>query len=124
MAHRFLSLFLKQDGRCYACGIVMTVITDNKNPKRANSDATFEHIVPKAAGGTDSVVNVVLTCAKCNCTRGHTKPLEHYSDRFRDQMGNACLLYELELQKRHETVVKKIETGKLPNNSQLMERLK
>jgi len=51
--------------RCY-CGRQLVW-----NPNLPNS-ATFEHLVPKSAGGTYHFFNSLLVCSDCNHRRGNT----------------------------------------------------
>jgi len=50
------NLFLRDEFRCQYCG--------------TRSDLTFDHVVPRAAGGTTTWENVVAACAPCNLRKG------------------------------------------------------
>ncbi|MFV2052807.1 HNH endonuclease [Aliiroseovarius sp. YM-037] len=50
------NLFLRDEFRCQYCG--------------AKGDLTFDHVVPRAAGGITSWENVVAACAPCNLRKG------------------------------------------------------
>ncbi|MCK8484986.1 HNH endonuclease [Aliiroseovarius sp. S2029] len=54
------NLFLRDEFCCQYCG--------------AKGDLTFDHVVPRAAGGVTSWENVVAACQKCNLRKG-SKPL-------------------------------------------------
>ena len=54
------NLFLRDEFRCQYCG--------------AKGDLTFDHVVPRAAGGVTSWENVVAACSPCNLKKG-SKPL-------------------------------------------------
>ncbi|MQY41528.1 HNH endonuclease [Epibacterium sp. SM1969] len=54
------NLFLRDEFRCQYCG--------------AKGDLTFDHVVPRAAGGVTSWENVVAACSSCNLKKG-SKPL-------------------------------------------------
>lgn len=56
------NLFLRDEFCCQYCG--------------ARGDLTFDHVVPRAAGGVTSWRNVVAACAPCNLRKG-AKPLHH-----------------------------------------------
>ncbi|KIN76776.1 HNH endonuclease [Sulfitobacter mediterraneus] len=56
------NLFLRDEFRCQYCG--------------AKGDLTFDHVVPRAAGGVTSWQNVVAACSPCNLRKG-SKPLHH-----------------------------------------------
>ncbi len=50
------NLFLRDEFSCQYCG--------------ARGDLTFDHVVPRAAGGITSWENVVAACAPCNLRKG------------------------------------------------------
>jgi 5-methylcytosine-specific restriction endonuclease McrA len=50
------NLFLRDEFQCQYCG--------------AKGDLTFDHVVPRAAGGITSWENVVAACAPCNLRKG------------------------------------------------------
>ena len=50
------NLFLRDEFRCQYCG--------------AKGDLTFDHVVPRAAGGITSWQNVVAACSRCNLRKG------------------------------------------------------
>ena len=50
------NLFLRDEFRCQYCG--------NK------TELTFDHVIPRAAGGITSWENVVAACAPCNLRKG------------------------------------------------------
>ncbi|SPF80406.1 HNH endonuclease [Pseudoprimorskyibacter insulae] len=50
------NLFLRDEFRCQYCG--------------AKGDLTFDHVVPRAAGGITSWENVVAACSPCNLRKG------------------------------------------------------
>ena len=50
------NLFLRDEFQCQYCG--------------ARGELTFDHVVPRAAGGVTSWQNVVAACAKCNLKKG------------------------------------------------------
>ncbi|MEM8576761.1 MAG: HNH endonuclease [Pseudomonadota bacterium] len=54
------NLFLRDQFQCQYCG--------------AKGDLTFDHVVPRAAGGRTSWENVVAACPSCNLKKG-SKPL-------------------------------------------------
>jgi len=56
------NLFLRDEFRCQYCG--------------ARGDLTFDHVVPRAAGGVTSWQNVVAACSPCNLKKG-SKALHH-----------------------------------------------
>ncbi|WP_019955167.1 HNH endonuclease [Yoonia vestfoldensis] len=50
------NLFLRDEFSCQYCG--------------AKGDLTFDHVVPRAAGGVTSWENVVAACSSCNLRKG------------------------------------------------------
>ncbi|MCC1491628.1 HNH endonuclease [Cognatishimia sp. F0-27] len=50
------NLFLRDEFRCQYCG--------------SRGELTFDHVVPRAAGGRTSWENVVAACAPCNLRKG------------------------------------------------------
>ncbi|MEP1766546.1 MAG: HNH endonuclease [Sulfitobacter sp.] len=54
------NLFLRDEFCCQYCG--------------AKGDLTFDHVIPRAAGGVTSWQNVVAACSPCNLKKG-SKPL-------------------------------------------------
>ncbi len=50
------NLFLRDGFRCQYCG--------------SKGDLTFDHVVPRAAGGVTSWQNVVAACSPCNLRKG------------------------------------------------------
>jgi 5-methylcytosine-specific restriction endonuclease McrA len=50
------NLFLRDEFSCQYCG--------------TSGDLTFDHVVPRAAGGITSWENVVAACSKCNLNKG------------------------------------------------------
>ena len=65
-----------QGGRCGICGGLMNPPapegTDRKRWQRppAGLRPTFDHLVPRSAGGTDDPANLHLACRACNLRRG------------------------------------------------------
>lgn len=51
--------------RCPCCGVQLTWDSDN-TPRTA----TVEHLVLASAGGTFHMQNTIVTCRRCNSTRG------------------------------------------------------
>ncbi len=65
-------LFDDQCGICYLCGREMTLVRANKI-NVPNEFATFDHVIPRSDGGTDSVANIRLAHRICNL-RKRSKP--------------------------------------------------
>jgi len=61
-------LWLRQRGKCACCGADTHLhLCDGGEKKRL---ATYEHVIPKSAGGGNGVDNGVITCHECNNKRG------------------------------------------------------
>lgn len=63
-------------GKCLHCNTQLLVGLDGAPRSRA----TIEHIVPRAAGGSDELGNLALACARCN----HEKGVRHDQRRRAD----------------------------------------
>lgn len=72
--HYYKKLLVERDGlRCHYCDVVMNY-----------RDAQIDHVIPKARGGTDAPINLVLACATCN----HVKSTLCYTcPEFRDNIA-------------------------------------
>lgn len=57
------ALWVRDNGMCQYCGI-----------KLANKEATVDHVVPRAQGGTTKWDNVVISCTKCNNRKANRTP--------------------------------------------------
>jgi 5-methylcytosine-specific restriction endonuclease McrA len=53
----------RQGGRCYYCRSRMG------GPGELR-EATIDHVIPKAGGGTDRLSNLVAACRLCNAAKG------------------------------------------------------
>jgi 5-methylcytosine-specific restriction endonuclease McrA len=60
-------MYKHQKGLCWICGEHMAI-----SDSRAGSEnfATFDHLLPKAQGGTRAQTNLKLAHQKCNNLRG------------------------------------------------------
>lgn len=68
-AKKRFRLWDQQDGLCWFCGTFV--------PKE---QSTIDHLIPRAAGGTDIADNIVMSCKPCNSAKMHHS-LEEYRDR-------------------------------------------
>lgn len=70
-----LALYLKetlseqQNHRCCFCGVRMGYGLG------LDVQPTFEHVLPRSHGGSDSLDNLVIACHRCNTTRGYASDL-------------------------------------------------
>ncbi|MDX2088651.1 MAG: HNH endonuclease [Kofleriaceae bacterium] len=53
-------------GKCIHCNSKLVVADDG----RSLGEATLEHIIPQARGGTDEVMNLAVACGRCNREKG------------------------------------------------------
>lgn len=60
-------LFIAQQGKCWLCGGKMRLDVDLLRHPDA---ATFDHIKPRAEGGTNRQDNIILAHKRCNSRRG------------------------------------------------------
>lgn len=60
-----LNLFLRDDFTCQYCGV-----------KGTTRDLTFDHVVPRAAGGPTSWGNIVAACMPCNSRKGSSRSMK------------------------------------------------
>lgn len=56
--------------RCHLCSCQLTYNPASTGASVPNSNATFEHLIPKSKGGTRVAINGIIVCNKCNHTRG------------------------------------------------------
>lgn len=59
-------LMLRQDGKCFYCGLPILIHAD----ERYRLKATLDHKVPLAKGGEPFGDNVVAACFQCNMHKG------------------------------------------------------
>ena len=68
---------------CCYCGRTGLHLAD---PETCHSDAvaTLDHVVPRAAGGSNAPTNLVVACLSCNSSRQDT-PLAQWARKLADQ---------------------------------------
>lgn len=89
------TLFGLQEGRCYYCFV--SLVTDTGRPSFHR-----DHFEPIEGGGTNSIRNIVLTCAKCNISKS-TSDGEFFK---RCSMRIAPLAVKAELRRIQRAVAK------------------
>jgi 5-methylcytosine-specific restriction endonuclease McrA len=62
-SHR--NIWVREGGRCAYCGCKLTM-----------RQATKEHVIPRAMGGQDTLLNVVAACEPCNGRKGMRTPAQ------------------------------------------------
>jgi 5-methylcytosine-specific restriction endonuclease McrA len=60
-----LRIYMRDKFRCQYCG-----------EKKAASELTLDHILPRSRGGDNSPVNIVTACVPCNNRKGNRTPAE------------------------------------------------
>ncbi len=60
-----LRIYMRDKFRCQYCG-----------DKRAATELTLDHIVPRSRGGDNSPINIVAACLACNNRKGDRTPEE------------------------------------------------
>lgn len=60
-----LRIYMRDKYRCQYCG-----------EKKAVSELTLDHILPRSRGGDNSAVNIVTACVQCNTRKGDRTPAE------------------------------------------------
>lgn len=71
ISRRRQEVFEKSHGRCHYCGTPLTL--DGK--------WHVEHMMPRALGGVDQMVNLVAACAPCNLEKSDRTAIEFVSAR-------------------------------------------
>lgn len=59
------NVYLRDEGRCQYC-----------NTPVSKADMQYEHVVPRAQGGTTCWANIVVSCHACNQRKGGRTPAE------------------------------------------------
>ena len=60
-----MRIYMRDKFRCQYCG-----------EKKAASELTLDHILPRSRGGDNSPVNIVTACVPCNSRKGNRTPAE------------------------------------------------
>jgi len=60
-----LRIYMRDKFRCQYCG-----------DKKAATELTLDHIVPRSRGGDNSPINIVAACLRCNNRKGDRTPEE------------------------------------------------
>lgn len=60
-------------GLCEYCGVRTLPGAEDHHPRKA----TIDHLVPKSAGGSNELPNLVLACRACNQAKGSHNPFEN-----------------------------------------------
>lgn len=92
-------LMQRYNDRCYFCGRTVVIATPT-NP----AHATIDHDMPKARGGDNCPLNLLLACVRCNTAKGDMTGMEfkqfirtsvlpesyifHLTERIKKQLGD------------------------------------
>lgn len=60
-----VNIYGRDDYRCQYCG-----------EQRPMGELTFDHVVPRAQGGTTTWTNIVTACTRCNARKGGRTPAQ------------------------------------------------
>lgn len=63
-------------GKCIHCNAAVSVGLDGE----PLGQATLEHVVPRAHGGTDAPENLAIACARCNHQKGRRQDIRGPGD--------------------------------------------
>lgn len=66
-------LLKEQDGKCFYCSRTIQKNQPNDSETKENT-ATFDHLVPRCAGGKSTQDNLVAACFDCNNAKGARMP--------------------------------------------------
>lgn len=56
-----------------------------------NESLQWEHIIPRSRGGPDTIDNMVLSCQKCNLSKGDKDPYEWYGEERKYEIPRIAL---------------------------------
>lgn len=80
-------LYLPQEGLCLYCDVPLRPhrIQNNERPKLDARPAQWniEHVIPKARGGSNLIMNKAATCFACNCAKGDAFPTAEQLERHK-----------------------------------------
>jgi 5-methylcytosine-specific restriction endonuclease McrA len=97
-----LLIYQKQAGLCWLCGEPLDLFLLPHN----YGGCSFEHIVPRSSGGSDSWKNIALTHRECNVARRDTFAWSLQRPKtWKETHSRAC---HRKMQKRFERAVKKL----------------
>lgn len=70
-----LNLIAERDGEhCHWCRCATVRVPSFHSGPLKDNHATVDHIIPRYAGGTDDLNNLVLACNRCNNCREDSRP--------------------------------------------------
>lgn len=108
ITNRFKDL---RDGKITMSGTIREWQREQEMPKecvfcRSTEELQTDHLIPKSRGGSDSVDNLVLSCAKCNASRNEKGIFEWLGLKEKDKLHRLVAgkylkgLYELHFAKK------------------------
>lgn len=70
-------LWKRQEGKCYFCSCE-THLRKKEQKRMKHNTATVEHLIPKSEGGSSRIINLKMSCNKCNIHRGVMNAIEWF----------------------------------------------
>jgi 5-methylcytosine-specific restriction endonuclease McrA len=67
-------LLAHQKGLCIYCDVAMTGV--RRPGSEDPNSVTFDHIIPRGRGGSDTPMNLALACYRCNVAKADMTPEE------------------------------------------------
>lgn len=72
---------MHRDGRqCQHCNRRVRIVKLKAGERQPKDMATEDHVIPRSAGGSDDLANLLLACFPCNNDRGDM-PIEAFRAR-------------------------------------------
>lgn len=87
-------LMSKQKNLCYICGVHMM---DNTTEKNWYRQATIDHVIPLAKGGSNSENNYAMACSLCNNLKGSELLTPELKKEIKIKSKELALKYKEEL---------------------------
>lgn len=78
-------IFLREGGQCAYCGTEFT----------SHNEVTFDHVLPRHAGGKTEWSNIVAACGPCNRKKGHKMPEGEWKPKIKPYEPNIWKLRDL-----------------------------
>lgn len=63
-------IYVRDNGHCHYCATICLPFTPGIQQRAQPTSATLDHVQTRASGGGNHDQNLVLSCYKCNSTRG------------------------------------------------------
>jgi 5-methylcytosine-specific restriction endonuclease McrA len=89
---RMSKLYKAHNGCCYYCNSRVLVFVNVEGTRPKPNSATIDHFIPLSRGGVDHYDNLVLSCYRCNSSKGNTMPDLFMFNARTDQLRSAMQL--------------------------------